>query len=58
MLQSCDKLEAMEYARRGITDSLRPAVWRLMLGLPKVGRSGQVNDAFIFTHRLCGIRGI
>ncbi|CAM9734361.1 unnamed protein product [Ascophyllum nodosum] len=35
VLQSCDKLEAMEYARRGITDSLRPAVWRLMLGLPK-----------------------
>ncbi|CAN0300407.1 unnamed protein product [Pylaiella littoralis] len=28
--------EAMEYARRGVTDSLRPAVWRAMLGLPKV----------------------
>lgn len=28
--------EAMVYARRGVADSLRPAVWRAMLGLPKV----------------------
>ncbi|CAM9941532.1 unnamed protein product [Scytosiphon promiscuus] len=27
--------EAMEYARRGVTDSLRPALWRAILGLPK-----------------------
>lgn len=30
--------EAMEYARRGVTDSIRPAVWRILLGLPKVRR--------------------
>ncbi|CAM9296629.1 unnamed protein product, partial [Hapterophycus canaliculatus] len=27
--------EAMEYARRGVTDSLRPALWKAILGLPK-----------------------
>eukprot|EP00752_Nemacystus_decipiens_P010379 g9249.t1 len=27
--------EAMVYARRGVADSLRPAVWRAILGLPK-----------------------
>ncbi|CAN0492744.1 unnamed protein product, partial [Scytosiphon promiscuus] len=28
--------EVMEYAKKGVTDSLRPAVWRAILGLPKV----------------------
>lgn len=28
--------EVMNYAKRGVTDSLRPAVWRAILGLPKV----------------------
>eukprot|EP00904_Undaria_pinnatifida_P010053 jgi/Undpi1/6178/HiC_scaffold_20.g08662.m1 len=27
--------EVMNYAKRGVTDSLRPAVWRAILGLPK-----------------------
>ncbi|CAB1102548.1 unnamed protein product [Ectocarpus sp. CCAP 1310/34] len=30
--------EAMEYARRGVADSLRPAVWRAILGLPKASK--------------------
>lgn len=28
--------EAMEYAKRGVPDSMRPGVWRVILGLPKV----------------------
>lgn len=39
--------EVMEYAKRGVTDSLRPAVWRAILGLPKV-RSVVGAVAFVF----------
>lgn len=36
MLKGGYASEAMEYAKRGVPDSMRPGVWRVILGLPKV----------------------
>lgn len=36
MLKTGFAPEAMEFAKRGVPDSLRPAIWMAILGLPKV----------------------
>ncbi|CAM9775895.1 unnamed protein product [Ectocarpus sp. 12 AP-2014] len=57
--------EAMEYARRGVADSLRPAVWRAILGLPKAltpqdleyfaGLMSEVDRTELVTDELYGL---
>lgn len=47
--------EAMQYAKRGVPDSMRPGVWRVILGLPKarVGGTGACTTSASRSHLFC-----